>query len=116
MKKLIYLIVLALILGLVLTGCSLLSNVGQVPANDQSEVSGLIKGNSNAECPAAPAVAGLLLEAAGIDNRYGTGKDGGNFIKEVANKMGPETDFNGIGKCDVCAYECAPRKLGSSYR
>ena len=38
MKKLIYLIVLALILGLVLTGC-LLSNVGQVPTTEQSEIS-----------------------------------------------------------------------------
>jgi len=37
MKKLIYLIVLALILGLVLTGC-LLSNVGQVPATEQTKV------------------------------------------------------------------------------
>ena len=105
MKKLIYLIVLALILGLVLTGCSLLSNVGQVPTSDQSEVSGLTKGEFDVECPAAPAVAGLLLEAAGVDNRYGTGKDGGNFIKDVANYMGPETDFNGTGKCDVCEYE-----------
>ena len=38
MKKFIYLIVLALILGLVLTGCSLLSNVGQVPATEQTKV------------------------------------------------------------------------------
>jgi len=38
MKKLIYLIVLALILGLVLTGCSLLTNVGQVPATEQTKV------------------------------------------------------------------------------
>jgi len=38
MKKLIYLIVLTLILGLVLTGCSLLSNVGQVPATSQTKV------------------------------------------------------------------------------
>ena len=107
MKKLIYLIVLALILGLVLTGCSLLSNIGQAPANDQSEVSGLTKGDSNAECPAAPAVAGLLLEAAGVDNRYGTGKDGGNYIKEVANHMSPEADFNGVSKCEIICYECA---------
>jgi hypothetical protein len=35
MKKLSYLIVLTLILGLVLTGCSLLSNVGQVPSTEQ---------------------------------------------------------------------------------
>jgi len=37
MKKLMYLIVLALILGLVLSGC-LLSNVGQVPATEQTKV------------------------------------------------------------------------------
>jgi len=43
MKKLIYLIVLALILGLVLTGC-LLSNVGQVPTTPQSGISYLTKG------------------------------------------------------------------------
>ena len=43
MKKLSYLIVLALILGLVLAGCSLLSNVGQVPATEQSGVTYLTK-------------------------------------------------------------------------
>jgi len=43
MKKLYYLIVLALILGLVLTGC-LLSNVGQVPTSEQSGVAYLTKG------------------------------------------------------------------------
>jgi len=42
MKKLIYLIVLTLILGLVLTGC--LSNVGQVPTNEQSGITYLTKG------------------------------------------------------------------------
>jgi len=53
MKKLIYLIVLALILGLVLTGCTLLSNIGQVPTSEQSGMSYLTKGGgpeeSNAE-------------------------------------------------------------------
>ena len=43
MKKLIYLIVLTLILGLVLTGC-LLSNVGQVPTTEQSGITYLTKG------------------------------------------------------------------------
>ena len=38
MKKLIYLIVLTLILGLVLTGCTFLSNIGQAPAIDQTKV------------------------------------------------------------------------------
>ena len=62
---------------------------------------------SSAECPAAPAVAGLLLEEACIDNRWGTGRDGGNYIKEVANHMSPETDFDGVEKCDVFEYELA---------
>lgn len=59
------------------------------------------------ECPAAPDVAGTLLEKAGIDNRYGTGRDGGNFIRDVANKMNEDsgTDFNGVSKCDVEAYK-----------
>jgi len=43
MKKLSYLIVLALILGLVLTGCSLLSNISQVPATGQSGITYLTK-------------------------------------------------------------------------
>ena len=59
------------------------------------------------ECPAAPAVAGLLLEEADIDNRWGTGKDAGNYIREVANHMGPETDFNGAEKCELFEYELA---------
>ncbi len=47
MKKLSYLIILALILGLVLTGCSLLSNVGQVPTTGQSGIAYLTKGIIN---------------------------------------------------------------------
>lgn len=42
MKKLYYLIILTVILGLVLTGC-FLSNVGQVPISEQSGISGLTK-------------------------------------------------------------------------
>jgi hypothetical protein len=44
MKKLSYLIVLIIILGLALTGCSLLSNVGQVPTTEQSGITYLTKG------------------------------------------------------------------------
>ena len=43
MKKYYFLIVLALILGLVLTGCSLLSNISQVPATSQSGITYLTK-------------------------------------------------------------------------
>jgi len=44
MKKYYFLIILTVILGLVLTGCSLLSNVGQVPATEQSGIAYLTKG------------------------------------------------------------------------
>ena len=44
MKKLSYLIIIALILGLILTGCSLLSNIGQAPATEQSGITYLTKG------------------------------------------------------------------------
>ena len=43
MKKYYFLIIVALILGLVLTGCSLLSNIGQAPATDQSGITYLTK-------------------------------------------------------------------------
>lgn len=45
MKKYYFLIIVALILGLVLAGCSLLSNVGQVPPSEQS-VSNIITKNT----------------------------------------------------------------------
>jgi hypothetical protein len=44
MKKYYFLIIVALILGLVLTGCSLLSNISQVPATGQSGITYLTKG------------------------------------------------------------------------
>ena len=44
MKKLSYLIILTVILGLVLTGCTLLSNIGQTPTSEQSGITYLTKG------------------------------------------------------------------------
>ena len=44
MKKYYFLIIVALIFALVLTGCSLLSNIGQAPAIGQSGISYLTKG------------------------------------------------------------------------
>ena len=44
MKKFYFLIIVALIFGMVLTGCSLLSNVGQVPTTGQSGIINLTKG------------------------------------------------------------------------
>ena len=57
--------------------------------------------------PAAPAVANELLKDAGIKARYGQGRDGGNYISDVARHMGPGTDFNGVKKTDVDAYRKA---------
>jgi hypothetical protein len=59
--------------------------------------------------PAAPAVAAKLLHDAGVNPRYGQGKDGGNCISNVALHMGPGTDFDGEEKSDVAAYEAAVR-------
>jgi len=47
MKKYYFLIIVALILGLVLTGCTLLSNIGQVPTSGQSGITYLTKGLSS---------------------------------------------------------------------
>jgi len=43
MKKYYFLIIVALILGLVFTGCSLLSNISQVPTTEQIGVTYLTK-------------------------------------------------------------------------
>lgn len=47
MKKLYYLIIIVLISSLVLVGCSLLSNISQVPTTNQSEVSSIVKNSNN---------------------------------------------------------------------
>lgn len=82
-----------LLLGivLVLSGC----DTSVIPSTGQSEISSLEKGVSD-KCLPAPAVASLLLKEAG----YHKGGEIGNYIKNVANEMGPGTDFHGIDKCD----------------
>jgi len=51
--------------------------------------------------PAAPAVANKILKELGVSNRY----MGSNLISEVAKKMGPNTEFNGVLKTDADDYE-----------
>jgi hypothetical protein len=97
---------------------SLLFRVGgtAVPANDGN---GYLVDNLNlvsSSIPndffeAAPAIAARLLKDANIQPRYGNGKTGGNHISDVANKMGPTTDFMGVKKNDSSAYECAVAKF-----
>ena len=50
------------------------------------------------EFPAAPAIASRILKANDIAPRYGQGRNGGNYIADVAQHMGPGTDFNGESK------------------
>lgn len=60
------------------------------------------------ENPAAPAVANAILKEAGLSPRYHiSGKVYGNLISDVAHKMGPGTDFEGVSKDDVEAYKAA---------
>lgn len=60
-----------------------------------------------AEYPAAPAIAEKLLAEAGVSHRYGKGKEGGNYIADVAKMMGKGASFMGVEKADLIAYEAA---------
>jgi uncharacterized repeat protein (TIGR01451 family) len=94
MKKLYYLIVLALILGLVLTGCTLLSNIGQVPTSEQSGVAYLTKN------PSPPGLVALWhLDGNALDSS-GNGNDGTlhNFVSPhgwVPGMFGQALSFDG---------------------
>lgn len=57
------------------------------------------------EYPAAPAVAEKLLAEAGVSHRYGKGKEGGNYIADIAKLMGKGASFMGVEKKDFLAYE-----------
>jgi len=100
MKKLIYLIVLALILGLVLTGCSLLSNISQVPATGQSGITYLTKSIG----PFLDLVGlwhfdegvGTIASDSSVYGNHGT-ITGGATYAGIANAMfGDALSFNGI--------------------
>jgi len=81
MKKYFYLIIIVLISGLVLTGCSLLSNIGQAPATEQSGVTCLTKN-------------GLFSDVVGLwhfDESEGTtaSDSSGNGIHGTLTNMSP---------------------------
>jgi hypothetical protein len=96
MKKLSYLIVLALILGLVLAGCSLLSNIGQAPATGQSGITYLTKGP-------APNLVGLWhldegMGATTVADSSGNGNTGTvvGATTGVAGTFGKALSFDGV--------------------
>jgi subtilisin family serine protease len=61
-----------------------------------------------ADHPAAPAVASRILQEHGASPGSGPG---GNHVAAVARTMGPRTDFLGVAKDEVEAYEEAIRRF-----
>ena len=93
MKKLSYLIVLVLILGLVLTGCSLLSNISQVPTTGQSGIAYLTK-----TIPSSDDLVGLWhfsdnLTDSSCNNNHGTFSGVETYVD---SPMGQALSFNGV--------------------
>ena len=97
MKKLYYLIILALILGLVLTGC-LLSNVGQVPTTEQSGITYLTKGKLD---PVDLVGLWHFDEGSGVTtvaDSSGNGNDGNVYeaTTGVSGEFGNALSFDGL--------------------
>ncbi len=104
MKKLIYLIVLAFILGLVLTGCTLLSNIGQAPATEQSGITYLTKGG----VPPSVDLVGLWHFDEGVSTIASDSSGNGNTgiltnmdtaTCWVLGKFGNALSFDGMNDC-----------------
>ena len=99
MKKLSYLIVLTLILGLVLTGC-LLSNVGQIPSTEQGGITYLTKAILSPND-----LVGLWHFDGDANDSSGDFNDG--FVDGVTayvdSPMGQAFSFNG-STC-ICVYD-----------
>jgi len=107
MKKLYYLIVIVLISSLVLTGCSLLSNVGQVPTTGQSGVAYLTKGgdplpelvgqwhfDGDADDSSENGLNGTVNGAEYVDGRFGEALrfDGDDYVQLPASNTILDTD------------------------
>ena len=105
MKKLFYLIVLALILGLVLTGCSLLSNISQVPATEQSGITYLTK-----SLPLTDLVGLWHFDEGSGTTAYDTSGENNNGAVEGASyvdnpTMGQALSFDGVGDYVGCGND-----------
>ena len=97
MKKYYFLIVLVLILGLALAGCTFLSNIGQAPATEQNGISYLTKN------PGSPDLVGLWhfdegSEATTVADSSGNDNTGYIYgaIPGEAGKFGNALSFDGI--------------------
>ena len=99
MKKYYLLILVALILGLVLTGCSLLSNISQVPTTEQSGVTYLTKGP-------VPGLVGLWRFNGNADDSSVNANDGTvSGATYVDSPMGQALSFDGDGNYVGCGND-----------
>ena len=95
MKKYYFLIIVVLILGLVLTGCSLLSNISQVPATEQSGITCFTK-----QVPLSADLVALWHFDDNLTDSSDNGNDGtfsgGGVAIYSDSPMGRALSFNGI--------------------
>ena len=116
MKKLSYLIVLALVLGLVLTGCSLLSNISQVPDTGQSGITYLTKTIDPPLVLAArwdfnTITAGTVADLSGNSN---TGNVFGATLEDSGHPgYGNALSFNGVYDCVEVAHSSSLNITGT---
>jgi len=105
MKKLIYLIVIVLISSFALTGCSVLSDISQVPATEQSGIINLTKGTT-----------GTITLYAGQDIPVGTvnvWNDANNlYVQYVVDDPWEMTCSHlYVGKTDPASFPSTPGQL-----
>ena len=91
MKKYYFLIIVTLILGLVLTGCSLLSNISQVPSTDQSGITYLTKALPQTDLVGLWRFNGDVFDSSVYGND-GTVIGGVSYVNSL---MGQAFSFNG---------------------
>jgi hypothetical protein len=101
MKKYYFLIIVALILGLVLTGCSLLSNISQVPATEQSGVTYLTK-SSYTGLVGLWHFDGDALDSSG-NNNNGAVEGGASYVDNPT--MGQALSFDGVDDYVGCGND-----------
>ena len=103
MKKLYYLIVIVLISSLVLAGCSLLSNIGQAPATEQSGVTYLTKSiDLPLDLVGLWRFDGNTVDSSVYGN-HGTAFDG--EIYDDPSPMGQALSFDGEGNYVGCGND-----------
>ncbi len=103
MKKYYFLIIVALILGLVLTGCSLLSNISQVPATDQSGISYLTKALSLTGLVGLWHFDGDALDSSGENNNGAV--EGASYVDNPT--MGQALSFDGVDDYVGCGNDAS---------